>query len=110
MVQAAKDRPHHYMAMCRPSMPLLLQRRRQPRKRLGHTRPQGHVWAPRVVVAYPALQKPSQVGLREGNHKVQTLAPERPEDPFTDRIGHRCPYWRFEDSKAEMPDALVKSR
>src|SRR5215510_2191969 len=76
MVQAAKDRTRHHLAMCRPSMPLLLQGHWQPHKRLGYTRPQGHVWAPCVVMAYPVLQKPLQVGLREGNHEVQTFAPE----------------------------------
>ena len=109
MVQAAKDRTRHHLAMCRPSMPLLLQGRRQPRTRLGHTRLQGHVRAPCVVMAYPALQKPSQVGLREGNHEVQTFSPECPEDPFTDRIGHGRLYGRLEDLEAQMPDALVKS-
>jgi hypothetical protein len=61
-------------------------------------------------MAYPALQKSSHVGLREGNHKVQTFAPKRPEDPFTDRIGHGRPYWRLEDLEAQMPDTLVKRR
>jgi hypothetical protein len=110
LVQAAKDRTRHHLAMCRPSMPLLLQGHRQPHKRLGYTRPQGHVWAPCIIMAYPVLQKPLQVGLCEGNHEVQTFAPERPEDPFTDRIGHGRPDGRLEDLEAQMPDALVKSR
>jgi hypothetical protein len=61
-------------------------------------------------MAYPALQKPSQVGIREGNHEVQTFSPKRPEYPFTDRIGHGRPYWRLEDVEAQMPYALVKGR
>ena len=91
-------------------MPPLLQWRRQPRKRLRYTRPQSHVWAPCIVMVDPALQKSSQVGLREEHHEVQTFAPERPKDPFTDRIGHRRPYGRLEDLEAEMPDALVQCR
>jgi hypothetical protein len=110
MVQAAKDRTHHHTAMCRQSMPRLLKWSRERRKRLGNTRPQSHVRPTCMVMAYPAVQKPSQVGIREGNHEVQTFSPKRPEYPFTDRIGHGRPYWRLEDMEAQMPYALVKGR
>ena len=73
MVQAAKDRTRHHTAMCRQLMPPFMKWSRQRRKRLGNTRPQSHVRATCIVMAYPAFQKPSQVSSREGNHEVQAI-------------------------------------
>ncbi len=42
--------------------------------RIGHTRTEHHVWAPTVVVLDPKSQGTPQMGFREGNEPVQTLA------------------------------------
>ena len=66
MVQVTKNRTRHYTAMCRPSMSLLLQWGRQHRTRLGNTRPQGHVRATFVVMAYPLREDVPHMVCREG--------------------------------------------
>src|SRR5262249_60952526 len=70
MVQAAKDRTRHHLAMCRPSLSLLLQESRQRRTRLGHTRPQNHVRAAFIVMAYPLREDVPHRVCRQGNHVI----------------------------------------
>src|SRR5215510_14075739 len=86
MMQAAKDRTRHHLAMCRPSMPLLLQERRQPRKRLGNTWPQGHMRATCVVMAYPLREDAPHMGCREGNQVIHAFPPQRADEPLAERI------------------------
>ena len=43
----------------------------------------------------------------QGDYKVQALAPHRPDDAFTDRIGHGRPYRRCDDVQPHMPYTLV---
>jgi hypothetical protein len=61
-----------------------------------------------VVMAYPVLEQSSQMGIREGNHKIEHFSPERPEYPLTDRISHGCPHGCLEDIEAQMTYALVE--
>src|SRR5919106_132880 len=43
----------------------------------------------------------------QGDHKVQALAPHRPDDAFTGRIGHGRPYRGCDDVQPHMPYTLV---
>ncbi len=108
MMQAAKDRTRHHMAMCRPSMPLLLQGRRQPRTRLGHTRPQGQRRATCVVMAYPLREDAPHMVCREGNQVIHAFPPQRADEPLAEGIGLRSPHRRLEHPQPQVVDALVK--
>jgi hypothetical protein len=72
-------------------MPVRMERNRESRGRLGKTWSQCHVGTPFVIMASPVVKKTSQMGTREGNHKIEQCSPERPEYPFTDRIDHGRP-------------------
>jgi hypothetical protein len=54
----------------------------------------------------PLLQQAPRVVLRQRNHRVYTLAPQRLEDAFAERIGLWSPGRRFQHSQsivAELP-------
>ena len=108
MMQAAKDRTRHHLAMCRPSMPLLLQGRRQPHKRLGHTWPQGHMRATCVVMAYPLREDAPHMVCREGNQIIHAFPPQRADEPLAEGIGLWCPHRRLAHPQPQVVDALVK--
>ena len=61
-------------------------------------------------MGHPFLHDAVEMPLVQRDHKIQTLSPQSPDDPFADRIGHGRPYWRLEDVEAQMPYALVKGR
>ena len=44
----------------------------------------------------------------EGNEEVQTLPPQRADEPLAERIGLRCPHWRLEHPQSQVADALVE--
>ena len=83
MVQATKKQTRHYTAMCRQSMSLLLQWSRQRHKRLGNTRPQGHVRATFVVMASPLREEALHMVCRQGNEVGQAFPPQRADEPLT---------------------------
>jgi len=63
--------------------------------------PQAHVWAAFVVMANPFFQHRSQMTFAERNQKVQTLAPNRPHQPFAVGVGLRRPNRRPQHPEAK---------
>ena len=46
---------------------------------------------------------------RERGDEVQTFLPERPKEPFTDRVGLRSPGRRLQYAQAQVAYGLVQS-
>jgi hypothetical protein len=59
-------------------------------------------------MSYPCVQQMSQVILSEGNQKVQTLPPERAQEPPAERIGLGTAHRGFEHSQPQVAYALVE--
>jgi hypothetical protein len=80
-------------------MSVYLQWGRQARGRLRDTWSQGHMRTALMIMSYPCVQHMSQVVLSEGNQKVQTLPPERAQQPFTQGIRLGTAHRGFEHSQ-----------
>src|SRR5438552_594616 len=59
-------------------------------RRIGNTRTQRHVRAPGIVMGDPGFQNGSQMPCGERDQPIQTLSPDRTDEAFADRIGHRA--------------------
>src|SRR5215831_12900581 len=58
-------------------------------------------------MGHPFLHDAVEMPLVQRDHKVQTLSPQSPDDPFADRIGHGRPYWRFDHVQPHVTYGLV---
>src|SRR5262245_42619181 len=66
--------------------PVSVRRRNAIRRRIRKPRPQAGVRTAAIVMSDPPLKDPSEMPLMEWNHEVQTLAPDRAHQPFTEGI------------------------
>ena len=58
-------------------------------------------------MGHPFLHDAVEMPLVQRDHKVQTLSPQSPDDPFADRIGYGRPYWRFDHVQPHVTYGLV---
>ena len=58
-------------------------------------------------MGHPFLHDAVEMPLVQRDHKIQTLSPQSPVDPFADRIGHGRPYWRFDHVQPHVTYGLV---
>ena len=61
-----------------------------------------------VIMWHPYVQQTPEMVLGQWNDKVQTLPPQRAQEPFAQRVRLRCLRRRFQYSQPEVADALVK--
>ena len=54
------------------------------------------------------MKQMPQVVLCEGNHEVETLAPQRADEPFAQSIGLGTLWRRFQDAQTQVAYALIK--
>jgi hypothetical protein len=76
-VQTTKNRTCHHSQMLRKTVPVAMQRHRQPWRWLRDAWPQGHMRTPLVIVWHPLVEETPQVVLGERDHKVQAFPPQR---------------------------------
>lgn len=62
-----------------------------------------------VVKMNPCHDEVTKMIFCQWDHKVQTLASQRPDEAFTDRIRYGCPHRWLENFQTQMPDTLVES-
>ena len=60
-----------------------------------------------VIVRHPFVQDAVEMPVVERDDEIQTLASKGANDPFTNRIRHGRPYWRFEHAQPQIPYTLV---
>jgi hypothetical protein len=102
VMQAAQNGIRHHTLVRRSAVSMFLHRSWQRYRRLRDARPQRHMGTPCVVIPYPFVQKVPQMICCERNEKIQTLALQRPKEPFTDRVGLRIPGRRFQHVQAQV--------
>jgi hypothetical protein len=56
---------------------------------------------------HPFFQDAVEMPLVQGYHEVQTLSPQRPDDPFADRVGPRRLDWCLDHVQPHVPHALI---
>src|SRR5262245_22351942 len=62
-----------------------------------------------IVKLHPCHDEVTKMILCQWDHKVQTLASQRPDEAFTDRIRYRCPHRCPENFQTQMTDTLIES-
>jgi hypothetical protein len=64
---------------------------------IGDTWSKRHVRARLVVMDTPFSEQQTQMGFRDRDQPVQALTPDRADEAFADRIGHRAAYRGLHD-------------
>ena len=76
---------------------------------IGNAGTQCHMWASAIVVLDPKSQGTPQMGFRERNEPVQTLATYRPDHPFAEAVRHWTARRRFQNTQPQAADSGVES-
>ena len=77
---------------------------------LRNSRSQCRMRASTIVVTNEFLMDEAQVPLADRNQVIQTLAPDRSDEPFTIRIGFRRANWRSDRTHPKLLQRCIKRR
>src|SRR5271163_1658070 len=90
-------------------MPLALELHGEIQGGIGKAGPQRRVWSAAIVMRQPRPHSFSKMVLGQGDNPIQTLASERPDQPFAERICLRAPLRCCDDFKAHVRYRSIES-
>ncbi len=100
MVKSVQYGVRHHSTCSVETMPLALERHGEIHNLIGKAGPQRRVWSTAIVMRQPSPQCFSKMPFGYRDHPIQALAPDRPDQPFAERIRLRAARRCFDDFEA----------